>query len=401
MRGVPPESNGTPGVYVHVPFCSVKCTYCDFPVAAGQDHRVDRYLDALEREIAARGPSWDGEVDSVYFGGGTPSRLAPSQVRRILRAVGARFRVTPGAEVSLEANPEDLDDRRVDGFLAAGVGRITVGVQSLDPDVLRRTGRRHGPDDALRAVRSARAAGVPSVGADLIGGLPGERLDRWDDTLARVLDADPDHVSFYLLEADAGSTLARAVAAGRERVASDDDQAGAYERTCDRLETAGYEPYEISNFARPGHRSRHNAKYWSDAWYAGYGLGAHAYERGARRSNARGLTRYMETVESGADPVAEIDPWNPVRRLEEALFLGLRRVEGIDLAALGARYGLDLATAYAEVWDRHRDAGALVAEGHRIRLTRAGRLRSNAVFRDLIGHLDAAGVPGPAGEEAR
>ncbi len=385
----PPRGAGTPGVYVHVPFCAVKCTYCDFPVAAGQDHRVGRYLDALEREIALHGPDLEDPVDSVYFGGGTPSRLEPSDVARLLRAVRARFEVSGDVEITLEANPEDLDDARLSGFAEVGVDRLSVGIQSLDDDVLRRAGRAHDGREALVAIRRARRHGFRSVSADLIGGLPGETMARWSGTVDRVLDAEPDHVSFYLLEIDQSSALAKAVRAGREHVASDDDQAAAFESTVERLREGGFEAYEISNFARRGHRSRHNGKYWSDAWYAGFGLGAHAYAFGERRSNVRGLTAYLRAVEDGLDPLAETDPWNAVRRLEEALFLGLRRAEGIDPAAIGARYAIDVRSAYDAVWDRHARDGLLTVESDRIVLTSRGRLRSNTVFRDILGHFDA------------
>ena len=389
MRDDPPPGAGSPGVYVHVPFCAVKCTYCDFPVAAGQDHRSARYLDALEREIATHGPALDDRVDSVYLGGGTPSRLEPEQVARVLRAVRARFGVADDTEVTLEANPEDLDDARLAGFAEAGVDRLSIGIQSLDDAVLLRAGRVHDGRQALDAVARARAYGFRSVSADLIGGLPGERMERWSATLERVLRSEPDHISFYLLEIDQSSALAKAVRAGREKVADDDDQAAAFEATADTLEEAGFEPYEISNYARAGHRSRHNGKYWGDAWYAGFGLGAHAYALGERRSNVRGLTAYIRAVEDGRDPLAETDPWNVVRRIEEALFLGLRRAEGIDPIALGARYRVDLPTAYDTVWDRHVGAGLLTVDRDRIALTRQGRLRSNTVFRDIVGHLDA------------
>ena len=375
-------------MYVHIPFCAVKCTYCDFPVAAGQDHRVERYLDALDREIGAYGPELDAPVDSIYLGGGTPSRLEPARIARVLAAVGARFQVDGDVEVTVEANPEDLDDARLAGWVEAGVDRLSIGIQSLDDDVLRRAGRVHDGREALAAVARARRHRFRSVSADLIGGLPGERMDRWTATVERVLEVEPDHVSFYLLEVDQSSALAKAVRAGRERVASDDDQAAAFESTRAVLEGAGFEAYELSNFARPGHRSRHNGKYWSDAWYAGFGLGAHGYARGARRSNLRGLTAYLRAVEDGRDPLAETDPWNAVRRLEEAMFLGLRRAEGVDPRELGARYRVDVGAAYREVWERHRRDGLVTVARDRIVLTARGRIRSNAVFRDIIGHLD-------------
>lgn len=386
MRADPPPSDGPPGIYVHIPFCRVKCSYCDFAVAAGQDHRVDRYIDALVREIEDHGRDIGGRPDSVYFGGGTPSRVPPAAIERLLASLHARHPPAEDPDVSLEANPEDLDDARIAGLVAAGVRRITVGIQSLDDDVLRGVGRVHGGAVALDAVRRLRAGGIRSVGIDLIGGLPGERMERWGETVRRIVDSAPDHVSFYLLETEQPSALARAIERGTARVADDDAQARAYDRTAGMLVDAGYEAYEISNFARPGHRSRHNEKYWGDAWYAGYGLGAHGYARGARRGNLRVLGRYLRAVEAGRDPVDEVDPWDPVRRIEEVLFLGLRRAEGIEPDRIAARYDVDVRVAYAEVWERHADGGRLeVPTAGPIRLTARGRLASDAVFRDLIG----------------
>jgi oxygen-independent coproporphyrinogen-3 oxidase len=397
MTTDPPRPATGSGVYVHLPFCSVKCSYCDFPVAAGQDHRIDRYLDALLREIAEHAPDLGGDVETIYLGGGTPSRLSVAAIERVLRAVRGRYGTSGRCEVSIEANPEDLDAERARSLSGVGVDRITVGVQSLDDGVLRRTGRQHDAARALRAVRDVRGAAIGSIGVDLIAGLPGERLQAWGETVDRVIEAGCDHVSVYLLETDHPSALGKAIAAGRTSGPDDDALADAYQRSVERLARAGLEQYEISNFARPGHESRHNGKYWDDSWYAGLGLGAHAYVEGARRANVRGLTRYLRTVEEGESPVGDEDPWDPARRCEEALFLGLRRSRGVDLASLGRRYGVDLDRAYDEVWRRHVRDGLLVREGDVARLTPDGRLRSNTVFRDLIGVLGPAATPAGAG----
>ena len=367
------------GVYVHVPFCAIRCSYCDFPTVAGQDARLPAYLDALEQEIGSFQTEANGPVDTVYLGGGTPSRLTSGQVRRVLKAVGGRFAVAPDAEVTLEGNPESLGETALAAFADAGVTRFSVGVQSLDDGVLQRVGRAHDAAQAEAAVARARATGR-QVNADLIAGLPGEDLSRWGETIARVASWGTDHVSVYLLETDKDTPLARAVRTGRTKVADDDRQAEAYEVTVRGLEAAGLSAYEISNFARPRRESRHNLKYWTDAPYAAFGLGAHAYAAGRRRANTRDLSTYLEALSAGRDPVEWTEPFDAERRLGEALMLGLRLTWGVDLEELGMRYGIEPLRRYAEAWERAREAGLVLLEGSRARLTPEGRLRSNELF---------------------
>ncbi|ANM32060.1 hypothetical protein ABI59_03590 [Acidobacteria bacterium Mor1] len=383
--GAPPAPPAPSGVYLHFPFCAIRCTYCDFATVAGQDAKIDRYLDLLIREIESFQQDVPSEVDSIFLGGGTPSRMRPEQVARLLEAVSRRFDLKPGCETTIECNPESLDGDKVRGYHQAGVNRLSLGVQSLDDRILKSVGRAHDAAAALEAAAAARRAGIPQLSVDLIAGLPGERLARWDRTLEQVAGLEPDHVSVYLLETDKDTPLARSIRHGRTEVDDDDSLADAYEKTVATLEGAGYELYEISNFAREGRVSRHNVKYWTDVPYAGFGLGAHAYAAGARRANRRDLDGYMDDLDQGIDPLDWADAWDPGRRLEEALVLGLRLREGVDLGALGARYDVDLSRRYAGAWERALAAGILEAAGDRVRLSAEGRLRSNALFSELIG----------------
>ncbi len=383
----PPEPEGPGGVYIHIPFCSRRCSYCDFATVAGRDDVLPPYLEALRREIESFQPGAHETVDTVFFGGGTPSRLSGEQVSDLLRTVRNRFHVLPGAEITMESNPEDLTAGVLTGFREAGIGRITVGVQSLDPGVLQAVGRGHDGARALQAVEDAGRAGIGQVAVDLIAGLPGEEPDGWQETLNRLIAVDPDHFSVYLLETDKDSPLSRSMQAGRTAYPEDDVLADAWEQTTNHLGAAGDLQYEISNYARPGKACRHNLKYWQDLPYAGFGLGAHAYHRGERRGNRKDLDGYCADLTVGRDPVAEWDRWHPVRRLEEALFMGLRLNEGIDADRIGARYGLDLQEAYRSVWEKAEEQCLVVRNGSRIRLTRAGQLRSNVVFRWLLHHL--------------
>lgn len=372
------------GVYVHVPFCASRCGYCDFAAVAGRDGEISSYLEAIEAEIDVFQGEAPGEADTIFVGGGTPSRLAPREVKRLLSAVRNRFAVARGAEVTVEGNPESLTAERLAGLAEAGVTRVCVGVQSLDDTVLRRAGRPHDGPGAVQALRRARRGGFESVAADLICGLPGEDLPRFGETVRRVVDEGPDHVSVYLLETDKDTPLAREVRSGRGGPQDDEALVSAYEAAADVLEGAGLGLYEISNFARPGHESRHNLKYWRDEPYAGFGLGAHAYLLGARRANEIDLDRYLERVSAGLDPVVWQEPFDGARRAAEAVILGLRLREGVDLAAIERRYGVSLREGRLDAWERAEEAGVVEREGERARLTPGGRLRSNELFAELI-----------------
>jgi len=373
------------GVYVHFPFCSVRCTYCDFPTVAGRDDRIEAYLNALCAEIDGHQLDATGVVDTIFFGGGTPSRMTAAQAARVIEALRDRFEVAQGAEITLEGNPESLSAAALDGFAAAGVTRISVGVQSLDDRVLERVGRAHDARAARRAVDEALRVGFRDVSADFIAGLPGEDLSRWEATVRDAASWGCDHLSVYLLESDKNTPLGRSIRGGRTRVADDDAMARAYSRTAESLAAAGFDQYEISNFARNGRRSRHNLKYWTDAPYVGFGLGAHGYVGGERRGNRADLEGYLSDLGAGRSPVASREPYDAARRLEEALFLGLRVSEGVDVLVLGARYDAGVVERFAPAWDRAAAAGLIAWEGSRVRLTAAGRLRCNELFSELIG----------------
>ncbi len=360
---------------------------------AGQDGLVERYLEALCLELANFQPGLGHRVDTVFVGGGTPSRLRAAQLDRLLGAVRRRFDLSADAEITVECNPESIDAAKLRGYRDAGVTRVSIGVQTLDDAVLARVNRSHDARRALDATAVARSMAGLEVNVDLIAGLPGERLEGWTDTVGEIARLGTDHVSLYLLESDKPTPLGRALREDRGEpaaIANDDDGdtlARVYEESVARLRAAGFELYEISNFAREGKVSRHNLKYWSDAWYGGFGLGAHAYFQGARRANRSGLQAYLEAVEQGRDPLAREDPWDAARRLEEALWLGLRVVRGIDLAKLGRRYGVDLHACLHEVWRRARRDGLIDMERDLVRLTPTGRLYSNELFSRIAGEF--------------
>lgn len=320
------EARTAASAYVHVPFCERVCPYCDFAVVEGRDELVDRYVAAVTAEIARAGP-WR-PLDAVFVGGGTPSRIGAVRLGRILDALRERFGIAAGAEVTLEANPEDWTETVAEGAISAGFDRVSFGAQSFDREVLARLGRRHGPDDIVAAVDAARAVGFRSVSVDLIFGTPGETAARWRRTVERAIELDTQHVSCYALTVERGTPLGRAVAAGSP--APDPDlQADQYEIAHDLLSGAGLVRYEVSNWAEPGHACRYNLAVWAQGEYEAFGNGAHGFRSGHRYRNVRRLDAYLGRIEEGSTPRAGSDAVDGWDAEVDRLFVGLRRRAGV------------------------------------------------------------------------
>jgi oxygen-independent coproporphyrinogen III oxidase len=313
--------------YVHIPFCSAICPYCDFAVVAGADDRIDRYIDAVVAEIELSDP-WR-VLDAVYFGGGTPSHVSPTLLGRILGVLGARHGVADGAEISLEANPEDFSEERADELLTAGFNRVSFGAQSFDDVVLARLGRRHRAMDIVDSVDNARRAGFTNVSIDLIFGTPEEPQESWESSLQGAIDLRPDHVSCYALTVEPGTPLHREVKAGA-KAPDPDTQADRYEMAERKLPTAGLERYEVSNWSRPGQECSYNLVVWAQGEYEAYGNGAHRFLDGVRSHNVRRLDAYISRVESGLRPIAGADPIEGWDVEIDRLFVGLRRTAGVS-----------------------------------------------------------------------
>ncbi len=363
----------------------MKCSYCHFAIDPGEPatERRTRYLDAIEREIGAAPV---GPVETVYFGGGTPSLLAPEETGRLLSALRSRFSIPPGSEVTLEANPGDLDSESLGRLAELGVTRLSVGAQSFEDEVLREMGRLHDSAAIQDLVTSARRAGFESISADVILGWPGETPGRWRHGIDRLLELEPDHVSLYVLEIEGKNVLAHQAKTGALVLPPDDLVADLYLETVERLASGGIERYEISNFARPGAESRHNLKYWRDEPFLGFGMSAHSYRDGCRYWNVASYGAYCRAMESGDDSAVrdgERSLTDEVR-MAEALFTGLRLVDGVDSAAFGARYGADPLDQFGERLDDAFAAGLLKSEEGRLRLTDRGMLLSNEVFQLLV-----------------
>jgi putative oxygen-independent coproporphyrinogen III oxidase len=366
------------GLYIHIPFCSAICNYCNFNRGLFDGAQKARYVDALLGEIARAGTG--EEADTIFFGGGTPSLLDPDEIVRLIAACRGQFGVTLDAEVTLEANPETVDPAKLAAFRAAGVNRLSFGVQSFREQELRRLSRLHTVERARLAVAEARGAGFGNLSLDLMMWLPEQRLEDWLESVDQAVAVGPEHLSLYLLEVYPNAPLKEDMARARWSQAPDDDAAAMYVTAMERLENAGYEQYEISNVAKPGHRSRHNLKYWTDGEWLGFGCGAHTTKGSVRAKNVSGTDDYIERVHRGESVSVEVRRMSAEERLGDALFTGLRLTDGVNLDAIRDRYGVD-------VWQRHGadlaefvEAGLLRHVGARLWLTRRGMLLAHEVM---------------------
>jgi oxygen-independent coproporphyrinogen-3 oxidase len=369
------------GLYLHIPFCSSICNYCNFNRGLFVPGLKARYVEALETEIlSASAGAAAGRADTIYFGGGTPSLLEPDEIGRLIAACRRAFDVVAGAEVTMETNPETSSRERMEHFRAAGVNRISFGVQSFREAELRRLGRLHTAQRARDAAAEARAAGFDNISLDLMMWLPQQSRENWSENVETLIEVSPDHASLYLLELYPNAPLKEEMARSGWSLAPDEDAAGMYLWSLERLEAAGYAHYEISNVAKRGRQSRHNLKYWTDGEWLGFGCGAHSTRNGARWKNLSSTAEYVEAVQRG-DAVA-VDrrelTWD--ERLEEALFMGLRLVAGVDIEDVGTRYGVDVWARYRDQLQPFVDDGLVCREGTRIRLSRHGMLVANEIM---------------------
>jgi oxygen-independent coproporphyrinogen-3 oxidase len=371
------------GAYLHIPFCTKRCGYCSFNTAPDGPGAIERFLPALLGEIdLVAAASWAGAVElrSVFLGGGTPSLLPADAMARILERLRARFGIAAGAEITVECNPESVSRERLEGYRQAGVTRISLGVQSLDDRLLPALDRLHTADEARAAFEAARAAGFPDVSLDLIYGLPGLDLSTWDATVAEALAWEPDHLSAYALTLDEGSLWH---AAGVSGIPPEETTTAEYRRLTERAAAAGYEHYEVSNYAHPGHRSRHNQIYWHAEEYLGLGPGACGYLGDVRYGNVKPVDRYAAMVAAGRLPLGSHESLTPRQQLGERLILGLRLREGVPAAWIEERVAADPGRL-PEVLAAWGERGLLEERAGRIALTEAGFLLSDALFIDLL-----------------
>ena len=367
--------------YVHVPFCRHRCGYCDFSLVAGRDDLIDRYFAALAVELErVREPL---DLDTLYLGGGTPSHLGPDGLRRLFDLLHVKLRPVAGAEVSIECNPEDVTAALAEAALACGVTRASLGAQSLDAVTLRSLDRRHAPDDVRRAIALLGERGL-AVNVDLMTAAPGQSLDAVERDLDAAIAIGPQHVSVYCLTWEKGTAFEGLRRTGALAAADEGDERAMFEAAIDRLEAAGYEHEEVSNFARPGHRCRHNEAYWDCRPWEAFGPGAARFDGRTRITNHRSPVTWMNRVLTGDDVTGDVDAMDAEAAARERLVVGLRRRAGVERAAFRAASGLDLDALAGPTMSRWVAQGLAIDDGQTIRLTRAGLLVSDALWGDIL-----------------
>ena len=366
-----------PGVYIHVPFCSAICNYCNFNRGLYDEGLKARFVNALLGEMR-QGVSL--APDTLYFGGGTPSLLAPDEVRSIIDEAHNSLGLTANAEITLEANPESVSASTLEQFRAGGVNRLSFGVQSFRNEELQRLGRLHSAERAVEAVNLARAAGFDNISIDLMMWLPGQDVAQWLESVAHAIRVNADHLSLYILEVYPHLPLKQEIERHGWTQQPDDVAADMYESAMAMLDEAGYEQYEISNVCRPGRESRHNLKYWTDGDWVGFGPGAHSTRNGVRWRNMAPTDEYVARRLRGESVVAERRVLTDDERLGDALFTGLRLTGGVDIHTLSLRYGVDVWQRFGDRLAWFVDAGILLRRDGFLRLTRPGMLLANEVM---------------------
>lgn len=381
-------------IYLHIPFCQARCTYCDFNTFAGLARLMAPYLRALQREIRLVGGAGVHSADTLYFGGGTPSLVPAHDLAATLETCAAAFAVAPDAEISLEANPGTVSLDYLRALRGAGVNRLSLGMQSANARELRLFGRQHTLADVRAAVRMARAAGFDNVNLDLIYGIPRQTLRAWQHSLNEALTLDPEHLSLYSLSIEEGTPLHRRVVVGELPAPDPDRAADLYEWASNHLAAAGYEQYEISNWARPGFACRHNVHVWRNYPYLGFGAGAHGYAGSTRYANVTWPATYIARIEAQQQPLPfplsaaadEVHTVDEQQAMAETMLMGLRLVqEGVAARDFRQRFGRDLWDVYGAQLDRLIGVGLLerTPDG-RVRLTPRGRLLGNRVFVEFV-----------------
>ncbi len=374
------------GIYIHIPFCHQICFYCDFNKVFFKDQPVDAYIESIGQELALwkQQGALDVPLETVFLGGGTPTALTPDQLKRLLELIHQYVPMSEGVEWSSEANPDELTREKMEVLFNGGVNRLSMGVQTFDQDLLKRLGRTHANDDVLRAVETAREVGFSNISFDLMYGLPGQTMAQWDETLERAFAFGMPHFSAYSLIIEPKTVFYNLMVKGKLNTVTEDLEGDMYERLMDEMEKHGLHQYEISNFAKPGHESRHNLLYWDNEEYIGVGAGAHGYVDGIRYSNHGPLKKYMEPLEAGQRPVLDATTVSVKAQMEEEMFLGLRKTAGVELARFEEKFGAALEQVYGEILQSEQAKGNLVVEQGRVKLTHKGRFVGNEVFEQFL-----------------
>lgn len=369
------------GLYVHLPFCKSRCIYCGF-YSTTLLGMVDEYVESVCRELDL--VDWkDCDISTIYFGGGTPSQLPVSAISRILSCIYNRYKVSPEAEVTLEGNPDDVTPQYLLDLRKIGINRLSMGVQTFNDSRLRFLNRRHSSEQAIRAVKNAQVAGFDNISMDLMFGFPGQTQEEWKQDIDVALSLGVQHLSAYSLMYEEGTHLCNLLEKGDIEEISDNDSLAMYEYLNDALEKAGFEHYEISNYAKPGFRSRHNSSYWQGIPYLGLGAGAHSYDGRQRWYNPDNLKKYIEAININ-DDVREYETLTQNEKYDEYVMTGLRTCDGVDITELKQLFGESYLDYCLENARRHIDSGRMTLDGNRMCLSRSGLFVSNDIMSDLM-----------------
>lgn len=374
------------GMYIHIPFCHQICHYCDFNKVFFKNQPVDEYIESMGQELAImrqEGISFK-EVETVFLGGGTPTSLSEKQLERLLEIIHEYVDVSSLKEFSTEANPDELTFGKLIVLKNGGVDRLSIGVQSFDADLLTKIGRTHGPDDAARVVGEARKAGFDNISIDLIYGLPGQTIAQWQDTLDKALALDLPHYSGYSLIVEPKTVFYNLMNKGKLPLPGEDMETEMFTMLIEQMERKGLKRYEISNFAIPGHESIHNLIYWENATYAGVGAGAHGYVDGTRYSNIGPIAKYMEKTALGERPVQQTHVVTAIEAMEEEMFLGLRKSNGVSISLFQEKFGRSLEEVYGETLHSLIKDGLVERLDDAVKLTHRGVYRGNDVFQQFL-----------------
>ncbi|MDD6208409.1 MAG: radical SAM family heme chaperone HemW [Clostridiales bacterium] len=376
------------GVYVHIPFCIRKCNYCDFLSAPASDKVIEEYVQGLQKEIASFGKldefrESNYEAVSVFFGGGTPSILSACQIERILQMIRTTIPSENDLEVTLEANPGTLTREKLNGFFKAGVNRLSLGLQSTDNQMLAVLGRIHTYEEFLDNYKMAREAGFQNINIDLMSGLPGQTLKQWEDSLTKVCRLDPEHISAYSLIIEPETVFYQMYDKHREELPDEETERKMYERTKEILDGYGYQRYEISNYGKDGFSCRHNEGYWKRQDYVGFGTGAASLLMDNRYSQRRELSYFLKHPD-WKENIQEKETLTETAKMEETMFLGLRRMEGVSREHFFRQFGKNIDDVYGKVIEKYRKLGLLKEQDGKIALTEAGISVSNIIFSDFL-----------------
>lgn len=373
------------GIYLHIPFCRQACSYCDFHFSTNRS-RQDDMVRALLAEARLYADFFEegSSIDTVYFGGGTPSLLTADQIRELLSTLHDLFFVSRDAEITLEANPDDLDRPHLEAMRSAGINRLSIGVQSFSEADLKSMRRSHNAAQAHDAIRDARSAGFDNISLDLIYGIPGSSMAQWQANVQQALDLGPQHLSAYALTVEPQTLLHDQVGKGFVALPEDAAYHQQFFHLIDALEAAGWEHYELSNFARPGFRSRHNSSYWKGVPYLGLGPSAHSYRNPQRAWNLRNNAAYLRSIAEGGKGLRESETLSPRDRLNEYLMTHFRKAEGVDLDLLQSEWNFDLMEGEREALEVFQQNGWMAREGNMLVLSREGKMMSDAIVRELF-----------------